>query len=147
MAARMCGSAPKARSSKTGCTSRASGRFYTYDGAWENEHPTGGDLGAQETNAGSVTLYATPTEDLSIKLRHVRTVDDDGLAVQFLVKGENNNCGPFTTNGVTGTATYYCGTADPRPDLQRDFHRHVRRWRTRPTRTTWALTARPNSPA
>ena len=89
---------------------RASGRFYTYDGAWKNEHPTGGDLGAQETNAGSVTLYATPTEDLSIKLRHVRTVDDDGLSVQFLVKGENNNCGPFTTNGVTGTATYYCGT-------------------------------------
>lgn len=89
---------------------RASGRFYSYDGAWKNEHPTGGDLGAQQTNAGSITLYATPTEDLSIKLRHVRTVDDDGLAVQFLVKGENNNCGPFTTNGVTGTATYYCGT-------------------------------------
>ena len=89
---------------------RASGRFYTYDGAWKNEHPTGGDLGSQETNAGSITLYATPTEDLSIKFRHVRTVDDDGLAVQFLVKGENNNCGPFTTNGVTGTATYYCGT-------------------------------------
>ena len=89
---------------------RASGRFYTYDGAWKNEHPTGGDLGAQTTNAGSVTLYATPTDDLSIKLRHVRTTDDDGLAVQFLVKGENNNCGPFTTNGVTGSATYYCGT-------------------------------------
>lgn len=89
---------------------RASGRFYTYDGAWKNEHPTGGDLGGQQTNAGSITLYATPTEDLSIKLRHVQTVDDDGLAVQFLVKGENNNCGPFTTNGVTGSATYYCGT-------------------------------------
>ena len=89
---------------------RASGRFYTYDGAWKNEHPTGGDLGAQQTNAGSVTLYATPTEDLSIKLRHVRTVDDDGLAVQFLVKGENNNCGPFTTNGVMGRSNYYCGT-------------------------------------
>jgi len=89
---------------------RVSGRFYTYDGAWKNEHPTGGDLGSQQTNAGSVTLYATPAENLSIKLRHVQTEDDDGLAVQFLIKGENNNCGPFTTNGVTGTATYYCGT-------------------------------------
>ena len=89
---------------------RASGRFYTYDGAWTNEQPTGGDLGSQQTNAGSVTLFATPTEDLSIKLRHVRTEDDDGLAVQFLVKGENNNCGPFTTNGVTGRSNYYCGT-------------------------------------
>lgn len=89
---------------------RASGRFYTYDGAWTNEHPTGGDLGSQQTNAGAVTLYATPTEDLSIKLRHVRTEDDDGLAVQFLVKGERNNCGPFTTNGVMGRSNYYCGT-------------------------------------
>lgn len=85
---------------------RASGRYYTYDGAWENEHPSGGDLGAQKTSAGSVTLYATPTEDLSIKARYMHTVLDDGLAVQFLAKGELNNCGPFGT----GTATYYCGT-------------------------------------
>ena len=89
---------------------RASGRYYSYDGAWKNEHPTGGDLGAQQTSAGSLTVYATPTEDISIKLRHVQTTDDDGLAVQFLVKGERNNCGPFTTNGVSGTATYFCGT-------------------------------------
>ncbi len=89
---------------------RASGRYYTFDGAWVNEHPSGGDLGAQQTGAGSVTLYMTPSEDLSIKARYMHTVLDDGLAVQFLVKGENNNCGPFTTNGVTGTDTYYCGT-------------------------------------
>ncbi len=89
---------------------RASGRYYTYDGAWKNEHPSSGDLGAQQTSAGSVTLYATPSEDLTIKARYMHTVLDDGLAVQFLVKGESNNCGPFTTNGVTGTADYYCGT-------------------------------------
>jgi len=89
---------------------RASGRYYTYDGAWKNEHPSGGDLGAQQTAEGSITLYATPSEDLSIKARYVHSVIDDGLAVQFLVKGENNNCGPFTTNGVTGTSNYYCGT-------------------------------------
>ncbi len=85
---------------------RASGRYYTYDGAWKNEHPSGGDLGAQQTSEGSVSLYATPTEDLTIKLRYVHSVLDDGLAVQFLAKGESNNCGPFGT----GTATYYCGT-------------------------------------
>jgi len=89
---------------------RASGRYYTYDGAWKNEHPSGGDLGAQQTSAGSVTVYATPSEDFSLKARYMHTVLDDGLAVQFLVKGESNNCGPFTTNGVTGTADYYCGT-------------------------------------
>jgi iron complex outermembrane recepter protein len=85
---------------------RVSGRYYTYDGAWENEHPSGDTLGAQKTSTGSIALYATPTEDISIKLRHVYSVDDDGLAVQFLAKGEQNNCGPFGT----GTATYYCGT-------------------------------------
>jgi iron complex outermembrane recepter protein len=85
---------------------RVSGRYYTYDGAWENEHPSGDTLGAQKTSTGSIALYATPTEDISIKLRHVYSVDDDGLAVQFLAKGESNNCGPFGT----GTATYYCGT-------------------------------------
>jgi iron complex outermembrane recepter protein len=85
---------------------RASGRYYTYDGAWKNEHPSGGDLGAQQTSAGSLTLYATPSEDITIKARYMHTVLDDGLAVQFLAKGEQNNCGPFGT----GTATYYCGT-------------------------------------
>jgi iron complex outermembrane receptor protein len=85
---------------------RASGRYYTYDGAWKNEHPSGGDLGAQQTSAGSISLYATPSEDLTIKARYMHTVLDDGLAVQFLAKGEQNNCGPFGT----GTATYYCGT-------------------------------------
>jgi iron complex outermembrane recepter protein len=85
---------------------RASGRYYTYDGAWDNEHPSGDKLGAQKTSTGSIALYATPSEDISIKLRHVYSVDDDGLATQFLAKGESNNCGPFGT----GTATYYCGT-------------------------------------
>jgi iron complex outermembrane receptor protein len=85
---------------------RLSGRYYTYDGAWKNEHPSEGDLGAQQTSTGAITVYATPTENLSIKARYLHTVDDDGLPVQFLVKGENNNCGPFGT----GTANYYCGT-------------------------------------
>lgn len=89
---------------------RASGRYYTYDGAWENEHPSGGDLGAQNTNAAGLMIYATPSEDVSIKAHYVHTRLDDGLAVQFLAKGESNNCGPFTTDGVTGTADYYCGT-------------------------------------
>lgn len=98
-------------------TARVSGRFYEFDGAWDNSPPPGGglpgeeygDLGAQETTAGSITLYATPTEDLAIKFRYVNSEDEDGPSPVFLVKGENNNCGPF--NG--GTDTYYCGTLSP----------------------------------
>ncbi|MFT7286167.1 MAG: iron complex outermembrane receptor protein [Halieaceae bacterium] len=94
---------------------RVSGRFYEFDGGvWDNSPPPGGapegrqfgDLGAQETTAGSITLYATPTDNLAIKLRYAVTEDDDGPSPIFLVKGENNNCGPFGT----GTASYYCGT-------------------------------------
>ena len=91
-------------------TFRASGRYYTYDGAWENEHPSGGDIGAQETKALSLTLFASPTENLDIKLRHSVNEDDDGMSTQFIIDGSENNCGPFTTNGVTGTSDYYCGT-------------------------------------
>lgn len=94
---------------------RVSGRFYEFDGGvWDNSPPPGGaapgrqfgDLGAQETTAGSITLYATPIDNLAIKFRHQVTEDDDGPSPIFLIKGENNNCGPFGT----GTATYYCGT-------------------------------------
>lgn len=93
---------------------RVSGRYYTYDGAWDNEPPPSGarpgeefgDIGAQESKTFNLTLYATPTENLSIKLRYLYNEDDDGPATQFIIAGENNNCGPFGT----GTSDYYCGT-------------------------------------
>lgn len=94
---------------------RVSGRFYEFDGGvWDNSPPPGGapegrqfgDLGAQETVAGSITLLATPTDNLTVKFRHQVTEDDDGPSPIFLIKGEQNNCGPFGG----GTANYYCGT-------------------------------------
>lgn len=93
---------------------RFSGRYYRYDGAWDNSPPPGGgrpgeeygDIGARESDTYSVTLYGTPTEDLSIKFRHLRNKDDDGPATQFIIAGENNNCGPFGG----GTSNYFCGT-------------------------------------
>lgn len=95
-------------------SARVSGRYYRYDGAWDNSPPPGGgrpgeqfgDIGARESDTYSVTLLATPTENLSIKLRHLYNEDDDGPATQFIIAGENNNCGPFSG----GTSNYYCGT-------------------------------------
>ena len=92
---------------------RVSGRYYRYDGAWDNSPPPGGarpgeefgDIGARESDTYSVTLYATPTENLAIKFRHLYNEDDDGPATQFIIAGENNNCGPFGG----GTSNYYCG--------------------------------------
>jgi iron complex outermembrane receptor protein len=93
---------------------RVTGRYYTYDGGWDNDHPSGGDIGAQETETGSLTLFATPTDDLTIKFRHSISEDDDGLSTQFMIDGTENNCGPFfnTDTGVQGTNNYYCGTLD-----------------------------------
>ncbi|MFK7958116.1 MAG: TonB-dependent receptor [Lysobacterales bacterium] len=93
---------------------RVSGRHYRYDGAFDNSPPPGGarpgeefgDIGARESDTYSLTLYATPTEDLSIKFRHLYNEDDDGPATQFIIAGENNNCGPFGG----GTSNYFCGT-------------------------------------
>ncbi len=85
---------------------RGSARYYTFDGAWENNFPGGENLGGQKTNAWNLTLFATPTEDISIKLRHVFSDEDDGPAPSFIIEGTSNNCGPFGT----GTRNYYCGT-------------------------------------
>lgn len=93
---------------------RVSGRLYNYDGAWDNSPPPGGalpgeeygDIGARESESISATLLATPTDDLSIRFRYLYNEDDDGPATQFIIAGENNNCGPFGT----GTSNYYCGT-------------------------------------
>ena len=93
---------------------RVSGRLYNYDGAWDNSPPPGGarpgeeygNIGARESESISATILATPTDDLSIRFRYLYNEDDDGPATQFIIAGENNNCGPFGT----GTSNYYCGT-------------------------------------
>ena len=92
---------------------RLSGRVYSYDGGWDNEWPGGDTLGSQETQAVSLTLYATPTDSISIKFRSIFTEDDDGAGVRFLQVAAENNCGPFFTResspGIT-PKSYYCGT-------------------------------------
>ena len=92
---------------------RLTGRYYSYDGGWDNEWPDGDKLGAQETRALSLTLYATPTDNASIKFRSVYSEDDDGAGVRFLQLAAQNNCGPaFAPGSVPGITAknYYCGT-------------------------------------
>ncbi|WP_446831249.1 TonB-dependent receptor [Candidatus Foliamicus sp.] len=92
---------------------RLSGRVYSYDGGWDNEWPGGDKLGAQETRAVSLTLYATPSDSVSIRFRSVYTEDDDGAGVRFLQLAAENNCGPFFAPGSIPGITarnYYCGT-------------------------------------
>jgi iron complex outermembrane receptor protein len=54
-------------------------------------------------------ILRDPTDNLSIKLRHVDSDEDDGAAPNFIIEGTNNNCGPFGT----GFRDYFCGTLTP----------------------------------
>lgn len=94
---------------------RVSGRSFSYDGGYPNRPANGGSgdrLGAQTTDAISLTLLATPTDNLSIRFRTTYSQDEDGPGVAFITPSTNNNCGPFfdpaTTPGIT-PRTYYCG--------------------------------------
>ena len=92
---------------------RLSARVYSYDGGVENEWPDGDTLGAQETQALSLTLYATPTDNVAVRFRSVFSKDDDGAGQRFLQLASQNNCGPFFVPGSVPGVTaknYYCGT-------------------------------------
>ena len=92
---------------------RLTGRLYSYDGGWDNEWPGAEKLGAQETRAVSLTLFATPADNVSIKFRSIYSEDDDGAGVRFLQLAAQNNCGPFFQAGSVPGITaknYYCGT-------------------------------------
>lgn len=94
---------------------RLSGRYYEYDGGWDNEWPDGDKLGSQSTRGVSLTLFATPADNVSIRFRSVYSDDDDGAGVRFLQLAAENNCGPFFSldnaeAGITRARRYYCGT-------------------------------------
>ena len=85
---------------------RLSGRIYSYDGGWDNDHQNGETLGAQKTSAFGLTLYATPSDTVSIKFRSLWSEDDDGPGVRYMQLPSENNCGPWGG----GDRSFYCGT-------------------------------------
>jgi outer membrane receptor protein involved in Fe transport len=79
------------------------GRYYSYDGGWENNFP-GETLGGQETIAGSLAFTATPSDSTLLKFRYLYSEDDDGPGAFVFWDSTIPNCGPFG-----GTSPYYCG--------------------------------------
>lgn len=78
---------------------RVGGRLYTKGAMWTASD--GGGLGEQSTRSINATLYATPTEQFSMKLRAFYGRDDDGAPAGGFIGGEeNNSCTgqTFTTN-------------------------------------------------
>ena len=86
-------------------------RYYEYGGEYTNMGPGGGELGAEQTQAAMATLYFTPTDNFSAKLRVMASDDDDGLITQqATITSRELNCYTETRRG------YYCGKV-PVPDF------------------------------
>ena len=112
---------------------RVDGRYFEYGGEYVNQL-TGERLGSEQSYGGSVTAFATPTPDISLRLRGQYTEDDDGPQAFFLQPANENNCQagfrsvrfrqvglPFAFLGETRRSDnpnqYFCGVIEPRPEL------------------------------
>lgn len=107
----------------------ASSQWQT-DGHWELSNDPTIQLGSRKTFSIAGSLYATPTENFSAKLRVHAWRDDDGPSAAFgygLGNGEANfNCNPTgsTLAPRNGTNNWICGEA-PFPNaanIQGDFN-------------------------
>ena len=100
---------------------RISGASYN-KGAMYQSSTDGGDLGKESTQQGSLTLFATPTEQTSIKLRLSYQKDDDSSAAIVILNGNQASCNGFTFNTEDGPVatpaglSYFCGQTVPSLD-------------------------------
>ncbi len=87
---------------------RVFGRYYDYDGGYNNNYPGGETLGGQSTSSFSTSFEFRPTDSANITLRGYWSEDDDGPAAIAFFPSTVLNCGPFG-----GTSRYFCGELDP----------------------------------
>jgi len=114
---------------------RISANQDSYGGSWHNNANPNEMLGSRETTDASLTLYATPNERLSMKLRLHAWIDDDGETASGaygISSGEelyncNKGGSAGTLNGIPTTAAvmspnWICGTprAPKASEISRD---------------------------
>ena len=91
---------------------RLSARNYDTDGEYDNASDPGTTLGAESTQDISLSLFAQPSDKLSVKVRLHSWVDDDGPSVGVFVANPEHpglfNCSP---GGATagGGGKWLCG--------------------------------------
>ena len=108
---------------------RLSSSQWQTDGHWELGNDPTIQLGSRKTFSVAGTLYITPTENFSAKLRVHAWRDDDGPSAAFgygVGNGQSNyNCNPAgsTLAPLNGTNNWICGEAPfPNPgNIQGDF--------------------------
>lgn len=79
--------------------------IHTDKGGHYRDNATGGRLGDRLTKAVSGTLYATPTEEMSIKLFGELSRLSDGPSASYDIPGTAGNCNPRGT----GAPNWFCG--------------------------------------
>lgn len=93
---------------------RINGRYYHRGEQFQAND--GGSLGVEETKSATATLFATPTERLTLKARVHYQEDNDGAPAGAYLPGRlygNGLCAPGAT------ATYFCGRVPDMNDLGR----------------------------
>jgi len=91
---------------------RVGARLYSRGGMWTASD--GGELGEQSTNSINATIFATPNENLSIRLRAFYGRDDDGAPAGGFIGGqENDTCSGTTVTTNAGEqampVNWFCG--------------------------------------
>ncbi len=91
---------------------RIGARLYSRGGMWTATD--GGELGEQSTRTINATLFATPNENLSLRLRAFYGRDDDGAPAGGFVGGEENDtCSGTTITTKAGEqanpVNWFCG--------------------------------------
>ena len=91
---------------------RLSARNYDTDGEFDNASDPGTTLGAESTTDVSLSLFAQPSDKLSVKVRLHSWVDDDGPSVGVFVANPEHpglfNCSPGGST-AGGGGKWLCG--------------------------------------
>jgi iron complex outermembrane receptor protein len=85
---------------------RASVRDYAQTGQYKNYGDAGGTLGDQSTRSATLAVYATPTDQLTIKAFGDVWHDEDGPSATGLLTSSQYNCSTPTGGGKLN---YFCG--------------------------------------
>lgn len=112
---------------------RVSGAAYRR--GWQYRTTDGGELGEEQTQSVTGTLFATPLDDWSIKLRAHLQRDDDGPMTNTYIRGTQYGslCPGQTFGGLSGTSApgapvtfalsrpYFCGSVPTLSQLPDGF--------------------------
>ncbi|MEP3226805.1 MAG: TonB-dependent receptor [Parasphingorhabdus sp.] len=87
---------------------RATGSYRHKGGHYTNS-VNGEEVGKEETWSVAGTVFFEPSENFDAKIRVNYFENEDSAPAIGFVDSSFHNCGPFTTDGVTGTDRTFCG--------------------------------------